>query len=233
MQFQTPLIPARLIRRYKRFLADFTLADGQAVTAHCPNTGAMTGLDTPGLTCWLEPNTDPRKKLAYGWRLVGLPGGGLANIDTSLPNRIVAEGLAQGRVATLSAYTDFRREVVLGASRVDFRATAPGLPDVYLEVKSVTLRRGAQALFPDTVTTRGARHLADLAQARGAGHRAVMLYLISRTDCAGFGIAADLDPAYASAYDAARRAGVEVLAHACDITLQGITFGAPIPTPPL
>lgn len=233
MQFQTPLIPARLIRRYKRFLADLTLPDGQVVTAHCPNTGAMTGLDDPGLTCWLEPNTDPRRKLRYGWRLVGLPGGGLANIDTGLPNRIVAEGLAQGRIAALSSYTDIRHEVKLGASRVDFRASAPGLQDVYVEVKSVTLRRGTQALFPDTVTTRGARHLAELVQARAAGHRAMMLYLISRTDCAAFGIAADLDPAYATAYAAARRAGVEVLAHACDITRDRITLGAALPVAPV
>lgn len=232
MQFQTPLIPARLIRRYKRFFADFTLDDGQIVTAHCPNTGAMTGLADAGMRCWLQPNDDPRKKLRFGWRLVELPGGGLANIDTSLPNRVVSEGLAMGRVPMLAHYPTIRREVMLGASRMDFMASGPGVPDAYIEVKSVTLRRDTQALFPDTVTTHGARHLGELMQAKANGHRAIMLYLISRTDCATFGVAGDLDPAYGHAFNLARAAGVEVLAHSCDITPQHIEFGATIPVAP-
>lgn len=233
MQFQTPLIPARLIGRYKRFLADFALDNGETITAHCPNTGAMTGLAEPGAHSWLEPNQDPRKKLRFGWRLVELPNGGFANIDTSLPNRIVAKALAKGRVPALKEYETIRREAALGASRVDFMATAPDRPTAYIEVKSVTLKRGTQAVFPDTVTTRGARHLAELTQARINGDRAVMLYLISRTDCESFSIAADLDPAYARAFDIARAAGVEMLAHACDITPAHIEFGAAVPVVPV
>ena len=142
MRFQTPLVPARLIRRYKRFLSDMELADGRQVVAHCPNPGAMTGLAEPGQRCWLEPNNDPGKKLGFGWRLVELPDGEWAGIDTAVPNRVAKEALENQAVPELAAYGTVRPEVRYGRkSRVDFLLSAQGLPDAYVEVKNVHLRR--------------------------------------------------------------------------------------------
>ncbi len=225
MRFQPPLVPARLVRRYKRFLADMVLEDGRAVTAHCPNPGSMMGLAEPGMRCWLEPNDDPARKLGFGWRLVELEGGHMAGIDTSVPNRVVGAALRAGALPELCGYADIRAEVKYGdRSRVDFLLTGTG-PDAYVEVKNVHLRRrGDIAEFPDAVTARGARHLAELARVAAAGHRAVMLYLVQRTDCARFALAGDIDPAYARAFDAAE--GVEVLVYGTRIDTRGVTLGA-------
>ncbi len=231
MRFQTPLVPARLIRRYKRFLADMRLADGTEVVAHCPNPGRMMGLDAPGLPCWLEPNDDARRKLNYGWRLAELPDGHVAGIDTAVPNRIVREALLARAVPELAAYGTVRAEVRYGrASRVDFLLTEPGLPDAYVEVKNVHLRRsGDWAEFPDCVTVRGARHLDELAGMAAQGHRAVMLYVVQRTDCARFRLAEDIDGNYAAAAARAQSAGVEMLCHGCAISPQAITLDGPLP----
>ncbi|TCO73508.1 DNA/RNA nuclease SfsA [Rhodovulum euryhalinum] len=231
MRFQSPLVPGRLIRRYNRFLADVTLDSGDAVTAHCPNPGSMMGLKDPGLRVWLEPNDDPRKKLRFGWRLAELPGGHWAGIDAGLANRVVREALEAGRVTALANYPTLRPEVAYGEkSRVDFLLSGPGLPDAYLEVKNVHLRRTDDwAEFPDSVTARGARHMAELARMAQAGHRAAVLYLVQRTDCARFRLAADLDPAYAAAARAAQAAGVEMLCHATRIGPDGVTLAHPLP----
>lgn len=231
MRFQTPLVPARLVRRYKRFLADVVLeADGRAVTAHCPNPGAMLGLNAPGARIWLEPNDDPKRKLHFGWRLVELPDGHMAGIDTGVPNRIVAEALAARAIPALAAYGGVRPEVRYATrSRVDFLLTEPGLPDCYVEVKNVHLRRTDDwAEFPDCVTARGARHLRDLADMVAQGHRAVMLYVVQRTDCGRLRMAADLDPAYAAGFDAARAAGVEMLCHGALISQGGVDLSGPL-----
>ncbi len=230
MNFARPLLPGRLIRRYKRFLADIELASGETVTAHCANPGAMTGLNAPGLGVWVEPNDDPRRSLGYAWRLVELDGH-WAGIDTSAPNRIVAEALAAGRIPELAAYGEIRPEVRYGTrSRVDFVLAGPGLPTAYLEVKNVHLMRSpGLAEFPDSVTTRGARHLDELAAVARAGYRALTLYCIQRTDCDRFALAADIDPAYATAFARAREAGVEALAWRCAISPAGITLDRPVP----
>lgn len=224
MEFATPLIPGILIRRYKRFLADIELEDGRQVTAHCANPGAMTGLAEPGLRVWLEPNDDSRRKLDFAWRLVELAEPHFAGIDTGLPNRLVAEALAEGRIPALTGYTSIRREVAYGErSRVDFLLTAAGRPDAYVEVKNAHLmRRAGLAEFPDCVTARGARHLDELARMAQAGHRAVLLYCVQRTDCDRLGLAADIDPGYARAHARAREAGVEMLAHGTRIGADGI-----------
>lgn len=231
MRFQTPLVPGRLIRRYNRFLADVALDSGAEITAHCPNPGAMLGLKDPGLRVWLEPNDDPKRKLRYGWRLAELPGGHWAGIDAMLPNRVVREALEGGRVPDLAAYDNVRPEVKYGTnSRVDFLLTGAGLPDAYVEVKNVHLRRDADwAEFPDCVTARGARHMAELSCMAGAGHRAVLLYLVQRTDCARFRLAGDLDPTYAAACATARATGVEVLCFATEISPEGVTLAQPLP----
>jgi sugar fermentation stimulation protein A len=233
MEFAAPLVKGVLVRRYKRFLADVKLADGREVTAHCANPGAMTGLNAPGIPVWLEPNDDPKRKLKWSWKLVELPGGHLAGIDTAVPNRVVGEALRARAVPRLAAYDRVRAEVRCGArSRVDFLLSADGLPDAWVEVKNVHLRReGDVAEFPDSVTARGARHLDDLARMACAGARAVMLYLVQRTDCARAAIAADIDPAYAAAFARAAAQGVEAIAHKAYIDTSGVRLGPQIPAP--
>lgn len=231
MRFQTPLMRAVLIRRYKRFLADMRLEDGREVVAHCANPGRMTGLAEPGTRGWIEPNDDPKRKLKYAWRLAELPGGHLACVDTSAANRVVGAALHAGEVPDLAGYDEIRPEQKYGAqSRVDFLLRGPDRPDALVEVKSVTLSRTpGLAEFPDTRTERGARHLAELAEAARAGQRAVLLYLVQRSDCTGVAAAADIDPVYADALARARAAGVEVLAHAARISPGEITLGPALP----
>jgi sugar fermentation stimulation protein A len=230
MDFQTPLVPATLIRRYKRFLADCRLEDGREVTAHCANPGSMMGLAEPGMKIWLEPNDDPRKKLRYGWRLVDHQNGHFTGVDTSVPNRALRAALEAGSVGPLMMYADVRPEVKYGQnSRIDFLLSQPGLCDAYVEVKSVTLnRQPGLAEFPDSVTKRGTKHLNELSAMVGLGHRAVMLYLVQRTDCTRFDLARDIDPAYGTAFDAARARGVETLCFGTVITPKGIDLAGPL-----
>ncbi|MBM7066004.1 DNA/RNA nuclease SfsA [Actibacterium sp. 188UL27-1] len=234
MRFQTPLISGHLLRRYNRFLADIQLESGNEVTAHCPNPGSMMGLKEPGLRVWVEPNDDPKRKLRYGWRLCELPGGHWAGIDTATPNKVVKEALTARMVAPLARYGTVKPEVKYGTrSRVDFLLTEPDLPDAYVEVKNVHLRRSDDwAEFPDSVTARGAKHLDELGNMVEAGHRAVMLYLVQRTDCARLRMAPDLDPTYAAAFDRARSRGVEMLCYGTNIDRSGVTFGAALPVDP-
>lgn len=230
MQFPTPLIPATLIKRYKRFLADCRLEDGREVTAHCANPGSMMGLAEPGLKIWLEPNDDPKKKLKYGWRLVEHADGHFTGVDTSVPNKALRAALEAGDIPELSNYSTVRPEVKYGEnSRIDFLLSAEGLPDCYVEVKSVTLsRKPGLAEFPDSVTKRGTKHLGELAAMADAGHRAVMLYLVQRTDCAEFTLAKDIDPEYAAAFDIAKNAGVERLIYDTHISPKSIELGKPL-----
>ena len=230
MRFQTDLIPARLIRRYKRFLADCILEDGREITAHCANPGSMMGLADEGMKVWLEPNDDPKRKLNFGWRLIEHENGHFTGVDTSVPNRALRETLEQQRIPELAAYETVRPEVKYGEkSRIDFLLTQDRLPDCYVEVKSVTLSRTVgQAEFPDSVTKRGAKHLLELSNMVAQGHRAVMLYLVQRTDCTSFTLASDIDHDYYAAYLAARDAGVETLCIGTKITPQKILIDAPI-----
>ena len=230
MLFQTQLVPARLIRRYKRFLADCSLEDGREVTAHCANPGSMMGLAEPGMRIWLEPNDDPKKKLKFGWRLVDHENGHFTGVDTALPNRAVRSALKARQIAALAAYGKVTPEVKYGEnSRIDFLLNEQGLPDAYVEVKSVTLCRSHRlAEFPDSVTMRGAKHLGELAKMAQAGHRAVLLYLVQRTDCTHVGIADDIDPTYAAAHAAATASGLETIAIGTHITPTEVTLAAPL-----
>ncbi|MEO0402036.1 MAG: DNA/RNA nuclease SfsA [Pseudomonadota bacterium] len=230
MRFQTELVPATLIRRYKRFLADCRLEDGREVVAHCANPGSMMGLADPGLRIWLEPNDDPKKKLKFGWRLVDHGHGHFTGVDTAVPNRALKAAFEAQSVPGFEAYTTVRPEQKYGqASRIDFLLQGPDLPDAYIEVKSVTLSRTpGLAEFPDSVTARGAKHLDELADMARAGHRAVMLYLVQRTECDRFTLAGDIDPTYAAAYARASGAGVETLCLGTHITVQGVAVAAPI-----
>lgn len=227
MRFQTPLVPATLIRRYKRFLADIRLDTGQEVTAHCPNPGAMLGLQDDGMRIWVEPNDDPRKKLKYGWRLAELGDGHFAGIDTGVPNKVIKDALLGQQIPKLANYETVRPEVKYGQnSRIDFLLTQAGLPDAYVEVKNVHLRREKDwAEFPDCVTERGRKHLEELSRIVDTGYRAVMLYLVQRTDCSRFRLAADLDPKYADAFDKAREKGIEILCYGTNITPEHVELG--------
>ena len=232
MEFPTPLVPARLVRRYKRFLADVVLeADGREVTAHCPNPGAMTGLAEPGMRVWLEPNDDPKKKLKFGWRVVELDAGHFAGIDTGVPNRVVGEALRARLIPEIGDYDTVRAEVPYGTgSRVDFLLTHSERPDIFVEVKNVHLmRRDGLAEFPDCVTQRGAKHLRELAQVCSEGAEAYLIYLVQRTDCHKMSLAKDIDPEYSAAAQAATDSGVNMLAYGAEITPQGVVFGAAIP----
>lgn len=230
MRFQTDLVPARLIRRYKRFLADCRLEDGREVIAHCANPGSMMGLAEPGMKIWLEPNDDPKKKLKYGWRLVDHENGHFTGVDTSLPNRAVRAALEASEIAALASYTTVTPEVKYGTnSRIDFLLRGEGLPDAYVEVKSVTLSRmPGLAEFPDSVTARGAKHLGELATVAQSGHRAVLLYLVQRTDCTHVAMASDIDPTYAAAHADATAAGVETLCIGTQISAKGVEIATPL-----
>ncbi len=230
MRFQTPLVPATLIRRYKRFLADIRLEDGREVVAHCANPGSMMGLADEGMRIWVEPNDDPKKKLKYGWRLVEHADGNFTGVDTSVPNRALRAALLAHEVAGLS-YDNVRPEVKYGeSSRVDFLLETAGAPDLYFEVKSATLMRQAGlAEFPDSVTARGLKHLQELQRVVAQGHRAMLFYLVQRTDAVSVSVAADIDPAYAAGFAAARAAGVEVMAVDCKISPDEISLGRVLP----
>jgi sugar fermentation stimulation protein A len=234
MRFATPLIPATLIRRYKRFLADVVLPSGEEVTVHVANPGAMTGLGSPGSRVWLSKSDQPGRKLPHSWELVEVDFGGgveVVGINTGHPNGLVAEALRAGAIPELAGYASARREVKYGkGSRVDFVLESPGRPPCYVEVKNVHLmRRRGLAEFPDSVTARGTRHLDELAAMVAAGNRAVMLFLIQIGSTESFALARDIDSAYGAAFDRARAAGVEAIAYKCLLTTDGIEVVAPVP----
>ena len=233
MLFPAPLVPATFVRRYKRFFADVVLADGTELTAHCPNPGAMLGLNTPGLPAWLSVSDNPKRKLSHTLELVEADGG-LVGINTLLPNRLVAEALEAGTIPELSGYASVRREVKYGkASRVDFLLEDPARGRCWLEVKNVHLMRTpGLAEFPDCVAARSTRHLEELADQAAAGDRAVALFVVQLTDCEAFSACADLDPAFARGLEAAAAAGVEVMAWACEVHPGEVTIRRALPWRP-
>ncbi len=230
MDFPQPLAHGTLVSRYKRFFADVVLDDGAEITAHCPNPGAMLGLNTPGLGAWVSRSDDPKRKLAHTLELVGVDGG-LVGINTMHPNRIVAEALSANAIPELAGYATHRREVRYGVnSRVDFLLEHPQRSPCWLEVKNCHLRReGTLAEFPDCVAARSLKHLRELTAMVEAGQRAVMLFVIQRMDCGVFAACAELDPAYARGLLDAAGAGVEVLAYACAITPTAVTLAGRVP----
>jgi sugar fermentation stimulation protein A len=232
MRWPHPLLPGHLIRRYKRFLADVALDAGGEVTVHCPNPGRMLGLDAPGARVWLSQGGNLRRKLPLTLELVEADGG-LVGINTMHPNRLVEEAIRSGRIEELAGYREIRREVAYDdGSRIDLLLGEPGRPDCYVEVKNVHLKRTGPAEFPDCVTARGARHLAAMRRRVGAGARAVLVYVVQRTDCTAFAVAEDIDPVYAGAYREALAGGVEALCRACAISLDGIELALPMPIRP-
>jgi len=223
MKFPSPLVEARLIRRYKRFLADVLFPDGTEMTVSVPNTGSMLGLTEPGSRVLLVHSPSATRKYAYSLEMVEADGGWVG-INANLPNRLAAEAIRAGLVDDLGEYPTIKPEQRYGTrSRIDFLLEHPERPPAYVEVKNVHfMRTPGLAEFPDTVTERGARHLDELAAVREAGCRAIMLYIVQRTDCTRFSLCSDLDPAYCAAFERARRAGIEAFVLGCHISADEI-----------
>jgi len=234
MRFSTPLVAATLKRRYKRFLADVIFADGSETTVHVANPGSMLGLHKPGSRVWLSKSENPKRKLTYSWELVEVDFGSgveFVGVNTTQTNHLVAEALERRRIPQFLEYSSIRREVKYGKrSRVDFLLQSEGQRRCYLEIKSVhMMRKPGLAEFPDAVTTRGAKHLRELAAETRRGSRAVMLFLVQVGSAQSVSIARDIDPAYKAAFDRALSSGVEVFALTCRVTTEGIEVAQPIP----
>jgi sugar fermentation stimulation protein A len=234
MRFPSPLVPATLLRRYKRFLADVVLPNGVETTVHVANPGAMTGLAAPGTRVWLSKSANPARKLPFSWELVEVDLGSgpeLVGVNTAHPNPLVGAAIAAGTIAELTGYETLRREVKYGRnSRVDFLLEGRGRPPCYVEVKNVHLMRAkGLAEFPDSVTARGARHLDELSAMAAQGCRAVMVFLVQIGSADRVALARDIDSKYGIAFDRARKAGVEAIAYRCAISETEITVAGAVP----
>jgi sugar fermentation stimulation protein A len=221
MLLPQPLYHGRLIRRYQRFLADVELDDGSIVTAHCPNSGSMKGCNLPGSQVLLSHSDRPGRRLRYTWELVKADGGWVG-INTGLPNRMVREGIEKGVVRELQGYDSIRPEVKYGEkSRIDMLLEGDrGL--CYVEVKNVTLVEGGMALFPDSVTTRGQKHLRELMEVVRLGHRGVIFFVVQRCDGEAVAPADAIDPEYGRLLRRAVENGVEALAYRAEVSPQDI-----------
>ena len=209
MKFEKKLVHGTLIKRYKRFLADIRLDDGSVVLAHCTNSGSMKSCLVNGAEVYLTPVDDPKRKTKFTWELIKI-NGTWVGINTGNPNRLAFEAIRDGLIPELSGYTNVMKEVKFGDSRFDVFAENDS-EKCFVEVKNVTYKEGNYALFPDAVTTRGQKHLKTLIEVKKQGIRAVMLYIVQRTDVEVFAAAKNIDPEYAQALKHAVAAGVEVI----------------------
>jgi sugar fermentation stimulation protein A len=227
--FPSTLIPATLLRRYKRFLADVELEDGEQLTVHCPNTGAMTGCAEPGWPVWLSVSDSKTRKYPHTWELVQTADG-MACVHSARANQVVAEAVEAGKIEGLAAYPTIRREVKYGSgSRADLVLEGNG-PRCVVEVKSVTLRRqGGMGVFPDSVSERARKHLAELQSVVEAGDRAVIFFCVFHEGIDRVLPARDIDPAYCQALESALSAGVEAMAWRASVTPQGIVLDREVP----
>ena len=209
-----PLLRGTLIKRYKRFLADVKLDSGETVTAHCPNSGSMKACSEPGRPVYISKADNPKRKLKFTWEIIDM-GSSLVGVNTQVPNRLVAHGIVKGQVPELDGYDDLKREVTTSpGSRLDIGLYGKrDAPDCFVEVKNCTLVEDGLAMFPDAVTTRGQKHLKELIRLKKEGYRAVIFYLVQRSDAKRFEPAIQIDPDYAKWLKAAVAAGVEALAY--------------------
>jgi sugar fermentation stimulation protein A len=229
MKFGTPLLPARFLRRYKRFFADVELPDRGVVTVHVPNTGSLAGCLEPGAEAYVSGSSNPKRKLAYTLELLRV-GSAWVGVNPIRANALAEEAVRSGVIAELSGFASIRREVRYGVnSRIDLLLQGDGRPECYVEVKSVTLGRGSLALFPDAVSERASKHMAELLREAAAGARACVLFVVQRADCTAFAPADDVDPAYGRALREAVRGGVDVLAYRATAGPDGIAVDCPLP----
>ncbi|MBW3116697.1 DNA/RNA nuclease SfsA [Providencia rettgeri] len=230
MEFEPALQPATLIKRYKRFLADVTLPSGEEITIHCANTGAMTGCATPGDIIWYSTSNNTKRKYPYSWELTQTTNGHFICINTLRANQLVAQALAEKHIPELSEYSVIKPEVKYGTenSRIDFYLTQNGLPNCFIEVKSVTLLENNQGFFPDAVTLRGQKHLRELMHIAKEGKRAILLFVALHTGIHVASAAAHIDKQYALLLEEARQSGVEVLCYQADITVQQMVLSKQI-----
>jgi len=221
MIFEPALIPATLIKRYKRFLADVELEDGTVITVHTPNTGSMLGLSDPGMRVWLRDTQNPKRKYLFSWDMTEPSPGNLVGVHTGIVNQLVTEAIALNRIPELTGYQQIQQERAYGEekSRIDLLLSGPERPDCYIEIKNVTaIDDDSNAIFPDAVTRRGQKHLRELIQTVSQGNRAVMLFCIQRQDCCAFRPAQEIDPDYAALLGEAYQCGVELLAYQTNIS---------------
>jgi len=220
MTFPSPLIHGRLIKRYKRFLADVVLDSGEVVTAHCTNSGSMKSCLEEGAEVYLSPVNDPTRKTKFTWEMIRI-NNGWVGINTSNPNRLAYEYVTSGLIPGIEGYTNVRREVTYGDSRFDLYAERES-EKCFIEVKNVTLKEGKYALFPDAETSRGRKHLETLISIKKEGMRAIMLYIVQRTDVEIFAPAWDIDPFYAETLVRAHANGVEIFPFRVEVSPQRI-----------
>ncbi|WP_371193649.1 DNA/RNA nuclease SfsA [Glaciecola sp. SC05] len=227
-RFTSALIRGKLIKRYKRFLADVELECGELRTVHCPNTGAMTGCAIPEVTVFLSTSDNRKRKYPNTWEYSCDANGYLIGVNTANANKVVRAALQNKQIPELAHYSNIYPETKHGESRIDFMLQEDGAPDAYIEVKSVTLAEQQTALFPDTITTRGRKHCYELAEIAKQGHKAFLFFCIQRENITQFKIAEKIDPDYAKAIEYAKESGVTILAYCCNMTRLGIEITYPI-----
>ncbi|MFC1747442.1 DNA/RNA nuclease SfsA [Pseudomonadota bacterium] len=233
MKYETPLIRVKLIKRYKRFLADVLLDDGTQITVHTPNTGSMKGCSEPGSYIWIRDSGNPKRKYLYSWEMSELSSGVMVGVNTGLANHLAAEAISSGVVESLASYGEIKTEVPYGQerSRIDLLLKDPEekQPDCYVEVKNVTARDGQHAIFPDAVTARGTKHLRELSHVVAEGGRGVIFFNVQREDVDVFRPAHEIDPLYAETLAKVVGEGVEVLAYRASITPSEVFLDRALP----
>jgi len=227
MEFSKPLIHGRLIKRYKRFLADITLDNGEVITAHCTNSGTMKSCLEDNAEVYLTPVDDPKRKTKFTWEMIKI-NDDWVGINTGNPNKLAFDAIKNGEIGKLKGYTEVKREVKFRDSRFDVMAKNEK-EICFVEVKNCTLKKGDYVLFPDAVTTRGKKHLETLIQVKEEGMRAVMLYIIQRTDVDKFALAKEIDPAYAKTLKKAHEKGVEIIPFQAKVTPEKIELIKELP----
>jgi sugar fermentation stimulation protein A len=230
MQFTEPLLEGKLIKRYKRFLADIELADARVITAYTPNTGSMKGCCETGFKVWLSKSQNTHRKYPYTWELVETAPGNLVGINTGLSNKLVIEGIKNCRISELQGYKQIKTEVTYGRenSRIDILLSS-GEKHCYVEVKNVTMVENTTAYFPDAISARGSKHLRELTEMVRQGHRAVLLFCIQRNDAVCLQTADFIDAVYGKTFRLARAAGVEAYAYTATVSISGIELTRSIP----
>jgi len=231
MQFLPPLKPARLIQRYKRFLADVVTPEGDELTLHCPNTGAMTGCATPGDTVWYSTSDSKTRKYAHTWEVTETQNGAFICVNTQRANQLVKEALLSENIPELTGYSVLKSEVKYGEerSRIDFLLQADNRRNCYIEVKSVTLAEKEYGYFPDAVTERGQKHLRELMGVAASGDRAVVLFAVLHSAITRFSPARHIDAKYAQLLNEAQNKGVEILAYKAELSADNMTLIEPLP----